>query len=182
VPPSFGEGELSPHLAHCGLDRGPSPCQVPSWSIQLFGHNTPTFLWPQYTNITDRQTDRQDKWSDSIGWTILQTVTQKSHLKINIHNDCVPTLGSSTAKKQNKTMIVPKGTRTFRAQDQMKATYGNPGTFVPPTFRSRELLFPGLFVPRKNHSQQRLFLKAFVLSVIFLSYCLCFQKKKLMTT
>ena len=39
-------GELCPlfagagsHLAQCGLDRGPPPRQVPSWSIQPFGHN-----------------------------------------------------------------------------------------------------------------------------------------------
>ena len=34
-------------------------------------------VWPQYDNVTDRQTDRQDKQcSDSIGCTVLQTVTQ----------------------------------------------------------------------------------------------------------
>jgi len=34
-------------------------------------------VWPQYTNVTDRQdrTDRQ--WSDSTGRTVLQTVAQK---------------------------------------------------------------------------------------------------------
>jgi len=33
-------------------------------------------VWPQYTNVTDRQ-DRQDRQrSDSIGQTVLQTVTQ----------------------------------------------------------------------------------------------------------
>jgi len=35
----FGEGELGPHLTQCGLGRGLPPCQVSSWSIQLFGHN-----------------------------------------------------------------------------------------------------------------------------------------------
>jgi len=38
VPP-FLVGELGPHLAQCGLDRGPTPYQVPSWSIEPFGHN-----------------------------------------------------------------------------------------------------------------------------------------------
>ena len=36
--------------------------------------------WPQYTNVTDRETgqDRTGRqWSDSIGRTVLQTVTQK---------------------------------------------------------------------------------------------------------
>jgi len=37
--------------------------------------------WPQYTNVTDRQTERQDRQnrqrSDSIGRTVLWTVTQK---------------------------------------------------------------------------------------------------------
>jgi len=37
--PLFGEEELGPHLAQCVPDRGPPPCQVPSWSIQPFGHN-----------------------------------------------------------------------------------------------------------------------------------------------
>jgi len=35
----FGEGELGPHLGQFGLGRGPLPCQVPSWSLQPFGHN-----------------------------------------------------------------------------------------------------------------------------------------------
>jgi len=44
-------------------------------------------VWPQYTNVTDRQTDRQDRTgqtdrqrSDSIGRTVLQTFAQKLHL------------------------------------------------------------------------------------------------------
>jgi len=37
--PLFGGGELGPHLAQCGLNQGPPLCQVPSWSIQPFGHN-----------------------------------------------------------------------------------------------------------------------------------------------
>jgi len=47
----------------------------------------PTFIlihrtvWPQYTNVADRQTgqtDRQDRQrSDTTGWTVLETVAQK---------------------------------------------------------------------------------------------------------
>jgi len=46
-------------------------------------------VWPQYTNVTDRQRDRQTdrqldtqgrQWSDSIGRTVLQTVAQKMEL------------------------------------------------------------------------------------------------------
>jgi len=40
----FGEGDLGPHLTHCGQGRGlhvPAR-QVSSWSIQPFGHYTPT--------------------------------------------------------------------------------------------------------------------------------------------
>jgi len=40
--PFFVEGELGPHLTQCGQGRGLSACQVSSWSIQPFGHNTPT--------------------------------------------------------------------------------------------------------------------------------------------
>jgi len=34
-------------------------------------------VWPQYTNVTDRQTGQTGQQSDSIGWTVLQTVAQK---------------------------------------------------------------------------------------------------------
>jgi len=50
--PFGGRGELGLHLTQCGLGRGLSPIQVAFWSIQPFGHNTPTLL-------RDRQTDRQ---------------------------------------------------------------------------------------------------------------------------
>ena len=30
LSPLFGRGELVSHLAQCGLDQGPPPCQVPS--------------------------------------------------------------------------------------------------------------------------------------------------------
>jgi len=59
----FRERELGPHLTQCGRGRGLPPCQVSSWSIQPFGHNTPT-----------SQTDRQQ--IDSTERTVLQTVAQ----------------------------------------------------------------------------------------------------------
>jgi len=34
--------ELGPHLTQCRLGRGLPPYQMASWSIQPFGHNTPT--------------------------------------------------------------------------------------------------------------------------------------------
>jgi len=55
------------HLTQSGLHWGLPPCQVSSWSIQPFGHNTP--LQTDRTGETDRQ------WSDSIGWIVLQMVT-----------------------------------------------------------------------------------------------------------
>jgi len=66
----FGEGDLGPHLTQCGRGRGLPPCQVSSWSIKPFGHNTPT-SW-------DKQTENA---SDSTGRTILQTVAQKHWMK-----------------------------------------------------------------------------------------------------
>jgi len=66
TPPPIGEGELGPHSTQCGQGRGLPACQVSSWSIQPFGHDTPTSQAGQ---------DRQR--SDSIGRTVLQTVTQK---------------------------------------------------------------------------------------------------------
>jgi len=60
-------GELGLHLTQCRLGRGLPPYQMASWSIQLFGHNTPML-----------QTDRQDRRrSHSTGRTVLQTVAQK---------------------------------------------------------------------------------------------------------
>ena len=54
------------NLAQWGLGLGLPPCQVASWSIQPFGHNTPRL-----------QTDRQDRQrSDSIGQTVLRKVAQ----------------------------------------------------------------------------------------------------------
>jgi len=48
----LGEGELGPHLTQCAQGRGLPACQVSSWSVQPFGHNTPTLQ----TDRTDRQT------------------------------------------------------------------------------------------------------------------------------
>jgi len=62
---------LGPHLTQCDQGRGWPPRQVSSWSIQPFGHNTPTLQTDRQTGQTDRQR------SDSIGWTVLQTVAQK---------------------------------------------------------------------------------------------------------
>ena len=47
---------------------GPRPTSI---SSGILIHLT---VWPQYANVTDRQTDRQR--SDSIGRTVLQTVAQ----------------------------------------------------------------------------------------------------------
>ena len=53
--PKIG-GELGPHLTQCGLSQGQPPYQVASWTICV-----PSFIlihpaiWPQYTNVTDRQ-------------------------------------------------------------------------------------------------------------------------------
>jgi len=46
--------EPGPHLTQCGLGRGLPPYQMASWSIQLFGHNTPTLQ-------TDRQTGQRSR-------------------------------------------------------------------------------------------------------------------------
>jgi len=56
-------GELGPHLTQCGLGRGLATC-IPSGILM-----NPT-IWPQYTNVTDRQDiqdDRQITRSDRIG-------------------------------------------------------------------------------------------------------------------
>ena len=60
-------GRLGPHLIQCGAETYPMP------SFILI-HPT---VWPQYTNIADRQTGQDRQWTDSIRWTVLQTVAQK---------------------------------------------------------------------------------------------------------
>ena len=63
VPLSMG-----PRSPSNTVSPGPRPTPVPS-SILI--HPT---VWPQYTNVTDRQTGQR---SHSIGRTVLQTVAQK---------------------------------------------------------------------------------------------------------
>jgi len=52
---------------------GPRPTCTPSFILIR-----PT-IWPQCTNVTDRQTGQDRQRSDSIGRTVLQTVAQKSY-------------------------------------------------------------------------------------------------------
>jgi len=75
----FGGGGLGPHLTQCGQGRDVPVCQVSSFIIQPFGHNTPTTtLQTGQTDRTDRQTDRQTgQRFDSIRRTVLQTVVKK---------------------------------------------------------------------------------------------------------
>jgi len=66
---------------------GPRPACMPSFVLI---HPT---VWPQYTNVTDRQRGqtRQDRQrSDSIGWSVLQTVAQKADfVQIHIIPSCM---------------------------------------------------------------------------------------------
>ena len=62
-------------------------------------------VWPQYTNVTDRQ-DRKDRQrSDSIGRTVLQTVAQKMSASprrwLNYHFIAGAKNGSSVAKMRS---------------------------------------------------------------------------------
>ena len=51
-------GELGSYLTQCGRGQGLPPCQVSSWFIQPFGHNTPTL-----------QTDRENRTDEGpISW------------------------------------------------------------------------------------------------------------------
>ena len=63
--PLWGRGAGSPSNTMWPGPRPTSPTSVPSFILM---HPT---VWPQYTNVTDRQTD-------SIGRTVLQTVAQNS--------------------------------------------------------------------------------------------------------
>ena len=68
-------GELDPRPTQCSLGRGLHPCQVSSWSIEPFGHNTPTLQ-------TGRQTDRQR--FRRIAQTVLQMVVQWSKTEMDM--------------------------------------------------------------------------------------------------
>jgi len=63
--PLLGRGAESPSNT---MWPGPGPTSVPSF---ILIHPT---VWPQYTNVTDRQNRQR---SDSIGGTVLQPVAQK---------------------------------------------------------------------------------------------------------
>jgi len=62
VPLSVGRGAGSPSNT---MSPGPRPTSIPSG---ILIHST---VWPQYTNVTDRQTDRTNRQrSDGIGRTV----------------------------------------------------------------------------------------------------------------
>jgi len=68
----FSVGELGPHLTQChltecGLGRGLLLYQVASWSIQPFGHNTPTLQTEQRSRSVGRKelkTITRDAWKN----------------------------------------------------------------------------------------------------------------------
>ena len=66
APPPFGEGQRGPHLTQCGQG-------MPSFILIR------KTVWPQCTNVTDRQTGQTDRQTTvySIGRTVLQTVAQR---------------------------------------------------------------------------------------------------------
>jgi len=83
----FPRGEPGPHLTQCRLGRVLLPYQVASWSIQPFGHNTPTM------SQTDRQTtvrfDRANRFTtgrpETIrGWTITHTTSSRKKRAANL--------------------------------------------------------------------------------------------------
>jgi len=66
----FWGGKLGPHLTQ--YSRRPRPTCMPSF---ILIHPT---VWPQYTNVADRQTGQR---SDIVGRTVLQAVAQKLSAK-----------------------------------------------------------------------------------------------------
>ena len=80
---------------------GPRPTGVPSFVLIR-----PT-VWPQCTNVTDRQTGRTDRQrTDSIGRTVLQTVAQKNEmLGKKRFNNKVLGLSPEIQKRYQKTLL-----------------------------------------------------------------------------
>jgi len=75
-------GEMGPHLTQCGQGRGLPPCQVSSWSIQPFRHNTPTLQTGQTTvrqHRANRFTDGRPKTAYNLMLTETDQNPQKNH-------------------------------------------------------------------------------------------------------
>jgi len=88
VPLSAGEARS--RLTQCHLGRGLPPYQVVSWSIQPFGHNTPTLQTDRQTNTTDRTT---------VPYSIGRTVTCSGRPKITKkYQDTQNTQNTKTTK------------------------------------------------------------------------------------
>jgi len=62
-------GELGPHLTQCGWGQGLRPCQVSSWYIQPFGHNTPMSQTGQTDKGLIAKGEPFYKRSPKNGWT-----------------------------------------------------------------------------------------------------------------
>jgi len=96
---------------------GPRPTRMPSF---ILIHPT---IWPQYTNVTDRQTGHTDRQrSDSIGRTVLQTVAQKRFAL------CYRTIVLSCLSVCNVDVLLPSG-----CMDQNETCHGGrlgPGHIV----------------------------------------------------
>ena len=102
----FGRNWYGPKIGGCApLGRGantmwpgPRPSCMPSF---IFIRPT---VWPQCTNVTDRQTDRQDRQRgqriDSIGRTVLHMVAQKTKVLIIFYS------AASGSIKQNLAICV----------------------------------------------------------------------------
>jgi len=70
-PPPFGEGTTGAGSPRNTMWPGPRPTCMPSFILIR-----PT-VWPEYTNVKDRQNGQTGQWTDSTGQTVLQTVAQK---------------------------------------------------------------------------------------------------------
>ena len=106
VVPLWRRGSWS-HLTQCGQGRGLPACQVSSWFIQPFGHDTPT--------LQTGQTDRQR--SDSIGLSVLETVTQQSSVFRTVSNEywqviCVSLCIAQVELKYENSSVLQTSPRT----------------------------------------------------------------------
>jgi len=94
----FGGGRLSPHLTQCGQGRGLPPYQVASWSIQPFGHNTPTLQTGQWSCSIGRTVtcnSRPKKCLKRLKWIILQTSDSR-------HEECrIPDVRSHSMDQES---------------------------------------------------------------------------------
>jgi len=79
----FGGGELGPHLTQCGQGQGLPACEVSSWSVKPFGHNTPTLQ----TGQTDSRAVATFEATEAAASVVFRTVASVKAITATIFSE-----------------------------------------------------------------------------------------------